>query len=279
MSRLAVVTGASSGLGRALSASLARQGWDLVLLNRSATRSAGVLADVHAARPDAAVDVVEVDLADQDAVGRAAAAVLEAHPSVDALFLNAGVLLERAETSRHGNEMHFQVNTLAPYQLLRLLRPALAAAGSATGLVTSSGALARTGPLRVEDLRRPPAFRKLLGPYAQSKLAVSALVEALAPDYRGDGTTLRSTDPGGTRTAMTAGPGMPRLLVPLRHLAFKSVEDGARTLETAAFAVPSGSAPGSSYLVGGRPRRLPASATDPATRAALLDLCRRLTGL
>ena len=213
--------------------------------------------------------------------------MLAAHPRIDALFLNAGVLIEEHRTSRHGNEMHFEVNTLAPYQLLRLLRPALAAAGSprpaSTALVTSSGALSRTGPLRVHDLRSPPTFRKLLGPYAQSKLAISAVVEALAADYGADGITLRSADPGGTKTSMTAGAGMPRLLVPLRNVAFKSVSDGAKVLEDAAFAPPQPAsfrrAPASTYFVGGRPRSLPASATDPATQAALLHLCQDLTGL
>ena len=100
--------------------------------------------------------MIEVDLSDHRSIRAAAAELLDKYPQIDALFNNAGVLLGDHTTSPQGNEMHFEVNTLAPYQLMRLLRPALQAAGNSVVVNVSANIMEHAGWLRVEDLKGIP---------------------------------------------------------------------------------------------------------------------------
>jgi NAD(P)-dependent dehydrogenase (short-subunit alcohol dehydrogenase family) len=156
-SKTAVVTGASAGIGAELAVLLARDGFDLVLVNRSRASSADILARLGRDSPAASVEVVEADLADGDQVRAAAEAVARRAPRLDVLFNNAGVLLGEKRMSRHGVEMHAQVNLLAPYMLTRLLAEPLAASGGGRVVNVSSGVVFMTGRLKVENLRDPRA--------------------------------------------------------------------------------------------------------------------------
>lgn len=277
--RVAVVTGASSGVGEALALRLAQGGWRLVLVNRSRAGSGRALERLCREAPGAPEpDLVEADLADQEAVTRAAETILARHPRIDALFSNAGVMMPDLVMSRHGNETSFQVNTLAPYMLMRLLRPALEAAGGGARIVNVSSEVV-LGPftLDVEGLRRPARYRGLMGAYAQSKLALTALSANLAPDHSADGILLRSASPGAIDTKMTAGRGMPTLFRPF-HRFFNSAERGAGRLVDAGFDPKFGAQAGV-FIAGGRVRRPHPSTQDPHVQLRLLSLCAELTGL
>jgi NAD(P)-dependent dehydrogenase (short-subunit alcohol dehydrogenase family) len=275
--KTAVVTGASAGIGAELAVLLARDGFDLVLVNRSRASSADILARLGRDSPAASVEVVEADLADGNEVRAAAEAVARRAPRLDILFNNAGVLLGEKRMSKHGVEMHAQVNLLASYMLTRLLAEPLAAAGDGRVVNVSSGVVFMTGRLKVEDLRDPARFRRLVGPYGQSKLAVTTMTNALAPEYAERGVALRSVDPGGNRTKMTAGGGMPW---PLNYfnVFFKGPETGARLIRDAALDPGLGTR-GGIFLSGGRVKDPPRDANDPAVQARLLALCRELTGV
>ncbi len=104
---------------------------------------------------------IGADLAARDSIAAAAAELVERGP-IDLFYNNAGVLLAGLEKSKHGIEMHAQVNTIAPYLFGRLLQPALE---GATVLTVSTGAVSNTGDLRVAELADPPSFKKLVGPY------------------------------------------------------------------------------------------------------------------
>jgi NAD(P)-dependent dehydrogenase (short-subunit alcohol dehydrogenase family) len=278
--KVAVVTGASSGLGAEVALLLAKRGFGrLVLVNRSLAGSEDTLARLRGASPDAAVEVVEADLADQDQVRAAAERIGAHHPRIDALFNNAGVLLPEPRPSRHGNDLHLQVNVLAPYMLTRLLRAPLAAAGSAGRVLNvSSGSVWLAGRLRVDELREPRRGG-LTGAYARSKLALTALTNAMAPDYAASsGTALRSADPGGNDTKMTRGGGMPAGAKWLAPLLLKSPEVGAGWLVEAALDPRFGDR-GGLFVAAGRERRPPRDADDPSIQAALLRLCGELTGI
>ncbi|TXI51286.1 MAG: SDR family NAD(P)-dependent oxidoreductase [Lysobacter sp.] len=275
--KFAVITGASSGLGALLAESLVRDGWRLALLNRSFARSRAVLERLAAIDAAAQVQVVEVDLADRDALVRATEVLLARYPRIDALFNNAGVMLGDLRYSKHGHEMHFQVNTLAPYVLTRMLAEPLAVADGVV-LNVSSGMIERTGRLDVSALPHPPRMRKLVGPYAQSKLALTAMTNAMALEYGFERVRLRSMTPGANRTAMTAGDGMPRALRWLQPLLFKSPEIGARQMRDAAFDPKFGARTGL-YIDKDRVAKPPKDADDPRAQAELIALCRECTGV
>lgn len=273
MAEVAVLTGTSSGVGSELARRMARDGWQLILLNRSRTRSAQLLEELGAS----VSLLVATDLADHRSIARAARKIAEATDRVDLLVNNAGVLLGSTEISRQGNEMHFEVNTLAPYQLIRCLHPQLIAAGG-TVINVSSSAIGRTGRLRVSELQLPNDTRKLFGPYAQSKLALNTVSNALAAEYGPTGIKIRAVDPGPNRTPMTAGSGMPRILRALREVAFRPPRVGASKVLDAATNPRFQDATGV-YIARGRIRRGPADTTDAGTQAALMALCRSSTGL
>lgn len=272
--KVAVVTGGHAGIGFELSKLLLRDDWHLVLLMRQGAGE-DALRKLKSEKPGAAIDIIRVDLADRNDVEQASKALLERFPSIDALFNNAGVLLDKAYYSPQGNEMHFEVDTLAPYHLMTSLLPALS---SAKGIVinTSSGSINKTGPLDVDGLRRPTKFRKLFGPYAQSKLALTMLTVALAEEFRSHGVILRSVEPGAIKTSMTSGKGMPSLLLWLRPILFKSPALGGLRLYQAAFDAKYRDLSGI-HIVKGKVAKVPPAATDRATQEKLIELCRDLT--
>ncbi|MEM9564502.1 MAG: SDR family NAD(P)-dependent oxidoreductase [Actinomycetota bacterium] len=269
---LVVITGASGGIGAALATRHAADGWDIVMVNRSVARSRSVVDGITAQVPDASIEVVEADLADHDSI-TAAAGTLRERGHIDRFINNAGVLLGERMTSGHGVEMHVQVNTLAPYLFGRLLHPVME--GGTMALVSTSG-ISRAKALVVDELADPPTFTKLFGPYVQSKLAATTIMNAFARQY--PATTFRSVEPGAVKTPMTSGDGMPRWLVPIRNLVFASPEKGAGKLYDAINAT-GPDYPNGTYVQGGKPRPLPADAGDPAVQDALLAWCNEVTGV
>ena len=271
---LIVVTGASAGIGRALALRLASEGVPLALLGRDEGRLATLSAELGGLGVRDAV-FIRADLAEADARARAAAEILALDRPIGALVNNAGIALGHTTRSRQGNEIHFEVNTLAPFDLARRLRPRLAP-GRGVVVNVSSGVISMVPGLDLAALQDPPGFRKLIGPYAQSKLALTTLTLALAGC--GDGILYRSVDPGGNRTGMTLGPGMPlwlRLQVPVT---FRAPRAGARriqeTLEAPRFAGKSGI-----HIARGRLATPPAAARDPENQAQILALCAERIGL
>ncbi|MEM7271984.1 MAG: SDR family NAD(P)-dependent oxidoreductase [Actinomycetota bacterium] len=270
--QLVVITGASGGIGAALAKLHAVDGWDIVMVNRSVDRSKPVIDGILAEVPGASIDVVAADLADHDSITAAAAALRE-RGHIDRFINNAGVLMGERVTSGHGLEMHAQVNTIAPYLFGRLLQPVMD--GGTVAVVSTSG-INRAKTLAVDELADPPTFKKLFGPYVQSKLAATAIMDAFAREY--PGTTFRSVEPGAVKTAMTSGAGMPKWLVPIRNLVFATPEKGAQKLYDAINAT-GPDYPNGTYVQSGKPRALPADAGDPAVQDALLAWCETVTGV
>ncbi|MEM9464738.1 MAG: SDR family NAD(P)-dependent oxidoreductase [Actinomycetota bacterium] len=268
-SKTAVITGTTSGIGEALAKHHAALGWNVVTVNRSEASAAPQLEALRRDHPGATFAGAYGDLSDPAAVVAAAEAVAAAGP-IDVFYNNAGVLLSEARPASTGIEMHTQVNLLAPYLFARALGDHL---DGATVVSTSTSAIGQAGGLRLEELADPPSFKKLTGPYAHSKLALSALMAGLAKER--PETTWRSVEPGGVKTPMTTGDAMPKLLVPIRNLFFSSPEKAAQKVFDA------GQLAGlvnGAYISRGRAKPLPGNAAEPAVQAALLDWCREVTG-
>jgi NAD(P)-dependent dehydrogenase (short-subunit alcohol dehydrogenase family) len=238
---VAVVTGSASGIGQALCQLLLERGIRIVALDRDAAKATRCHQQLRDAYPHAHIEPHTVDLADQAAVQAVAARIRAQHAQVHFLFHNAGALLAAPQYSAQGNELHFEINTLAPIALSVALQQPLAAAGSAAVVVSGSGARRMAQRLRVAELRRPAHFKKMTGPYAQSKQAVYLAFAAMEPAFLARGTQLRVVDLPPTRTAMARSDGMPGWL---RHFAFlfASPERAALRLLNAALQPPNGAA-------------------------------------
>ncbi len=267
-----VITGANSGIGAELAVLHARHGDDIIMVNRSIERSRVVVERIENESPTVRVEVVQADLDDHDSIA-AASAQLRERGHIDLFYNNAGVLLGEIKKSKHGIEMHAEVNTVAPYLFARHLHSVLE---GGTVLTVSTGGINNTGNLRVDDLASPTKFKKLVGPYSQSKLAAAALMSAFANEY--PATMFRSGEPGAVKTPMTSGEGMPKLLVPIRNLMFSTPDKGAARLHDAA-TNPKYSTPNGAFVLKGKIKPLPGGAGDLAVQAALLAWCRDVTGI
>ncbi|MGY6251649.1 SDR family NAD(P)-dependent oxidoreductase, partial [Bosea thiooxidans] len=162
------------------------------------------------------------------------AAIAEGEPAIDALFNNAGVSTGSMQFSPQGLELHFEVNCVAPYVLTKGLSAKLASGGRGRVVNTVSDAFRFLRRFDPERLAHPTTFRKVIGPYASSKLALALWSKALAPDLARRGIRIISVAPGPNDTSLVRGPGFPTLLRPLARLIAKPPAYGAGLLFDAA---------------------------------------------
>ena len=129
--------------------------------------------------------------------------------------------------------MHLEVNTLAPYLLVKGLIPLFEQTEKPTVVHTVTGNMHRQKSLNLEVFQSGDSFKKLFGPYLQSKLALTLLskeMNSLLPKLR-----VINVDPGPNKTTMTQGSGMPGWLMPIRNLLFPKPSKGAGLLYNGAF--------------------------------------------
>lgn len=179
--RIAVVTGANSGLGLETCVGLAAAGATTVMACRNPAKARAAVEEVRRRVPDAKLELMALDLADLSAVRGFAAAFAAKHPRLDILCNNAGVMTLPYQKTRDGFEMLFGTNHLGHFALTGLLLEPLRAAPGAR-VVTLSSIAARSGRLPLDDLNWERRRYSKSGAYAQSKLA--NLVFALELDRR-----------------------------------------------------------------------------------------------
>jgi NAD(P)-dependent dehydrogenase (short-subunit alcohol dehydrogenase family) len=129
--KIAVVTGANSGLGLETAAGLAAKGATVVMACRDPARGTAALAEVRRRAPGANVELMALDLADLSSVRRFAETFASKHPRLDILCNNAGVMALPLQKTRDGFEMQIGTNHLGHFALTGLLLEKLRAAESA----------------------------------------------------------------------------------------------------------------------------------------------------
>jgi NAD(P)-dependent dehydrogenase (short-subunit alcohol dehydrogenase family) len=146
--RTAVVTGANGGLGLETAKALAAKGAHVVMAARDQAKATAAEQEIRAHAPGASLEVVAVDLGDQASVKAAAAAIATAHPAVDLLVNNAGVMAMPERETADGYEMQLGVNHLGHWTFTAgLLAPLLrsAAGGRRPRVVTVTSVARFTG--------------------------------------------------------------------------------------------------------------------------------------
>ncbi len=190
-----LVTGATSGLGRALAGELATRGAAVVMHGRSRDRLDEAGEQIRAAAPGATLHPVVADLASLEEVDRLADEVLTGCPQLHALVSNAGVGFgsdtSRRETSRDGIELRLAVNHLAGARLIRRLLPRLAESAPARIVQVASGAQQPIDPADPQLERDYDGWRA----YAQSKFAQVVLACDLATELDPDAVTVNALHP------------------------------------------------------------------------------------
>lgn len=188
--KLALVTGASRGIGRAASLELARRGYHVLALARSVGALESLDDEIRAL--GGAATLTPLDLKDFDALDRLGAVIFERWGKLDVLLSCGGVLgvlTPVAHARPSMMEEAFAVNVLAAQRLIRSMDPLLRAANGAAVFLTSRAA------------RHPRAH---WGAYGASKAALDALVRCYAQECEVAQVRVRLFDPGPVRTAMRA---------------------------------------------------------------------------
>jgi NAD(P)-dependent dehydrogenase (short-subunit alcohol dehydrogenase family) len=189
---VAVVTGATGGLGKEIARGLVRLGATVVVGARDERRGAATRAELGDR-----VTVLPLDVADQASIRSFAASVRERFPAVHVLVNNAGAWYTDRQQSVDGVELTFATNVVGPYLLTDLLLPSLRAAGSARVVnVVSSIA----GNYDATDLGFSRRTFDGFHAYAQSKQALRMLTWGMAERLAGTGVTANAVAPGFVRT-------------------------------------------------------------------------------
>ncbi|HWY25461.1 MAG TPA: SDR family NAD(P)-dependent oxidoreductase [Nevskia sp.] len=241
--RTAVITGASSGIGRAAALWLARLGARVVLVGRDAGKLADTKADIVADCGNVEVAVQRADLLSLRQTRALARRLLDSEPRIDVLVNNAGALFERRELTAEGLERSFALNLLSPYVLTEALIPALPAGGRIVN-VSSGGMYLQA--LQLDDLNYAQGRYSGTKAYARAKRGLVALgldwAERLAPR----GISAQVMHPGWVDTpGVTAA--LPRFHRAMRPL-LRTPEQGADSIVWLAAAPAAASASGNFWL-------------------------------
>jgi short-subunit dehydrogenase len=192
---LALVTGASGGIGAEIARVLAGNGHDLVLVARSGARLAAFAEELSGAHGIGA-RALAADLAQGEEPERLARSIASEGSDVDVLVNNAGFGLHGPFVRTDGaRELEMiQLNVVALTRLTKLLLPGMVARGRGRVLNVASTAAFAPGPF--------------MAVYYATKAYVVSLSEALAEEVRGTGVTVTALCPGATRTAFAGTAGM-----------------------------------------------------------------------
>lgn len=231
--RTALITGASSGIGLELTRRLLSEGWEVIALIRSGFPEDDALLRDSLGRKQ--LRVYNAELTDFGGLKRALEQLKAKEEKIDLLFNNAGGSLAQLGFSPQGRELHFELQTVVPYILFRELKEHLLRGRFKTVINTSTGAFRFTRHFDAGTLERPTTFKKLLGPYATTKLALSLWTREVAPQAAAEGLRLLSVDPGGNNTLRKGtGSGLPLIPKLLMKFFFPPPTRGASLLYEAA---------------------------------------------
>ena len=271
-----LITGPTSGIGRATAEALARQGFHLVLACRNAERGEALAEVLRAAGGSA--EVLEMDLASQQSIRSAAQRFLDSGQPLHLLISNAGVVnLERRETM-DGIEENMAVNHLAPFLLTELLRPRLLESPPARIVTVASGAHAFVRGFRADDPEFSRARYRPLKVYGHSKLCNILWTRHLAKQLEGTGVTANCLHPGAVATSLGTNNGrIGRLAMAVLRPFFRTAERGARTSVHLATSADVADVSGG-YFVDCRIRRPKPWAEDTVAAKALWAWSERRTG-
>jgi NAD(P)-dependent dehydrogenase (short-subunit alcohol dehydrogenase family) len=273
--KVCVVTGATSGIGKAAATALARQGAQVVLVGRDRGRAEAAATGMGAV--STVPPKVEIaDLTSMEQV-RALAGRLTSLERIDVLINNAGLVLGERRVTRDGFEHVFAVNHLAPFLLTNLLLPKLT--GSAPARVVTVTSDAHTAAsLDLDDLSLEHGWNSWRS-YSNSKLANILFTRELARRLDGTGVTANCAHPGVVRTGFgRESRPLLRFGLTLARPFLLSPERGADTIVYLASSPDVAGETGGYYVK--RQRREPsAAARDDAAARKLWDISEKMTGL
>jgi NAD(P)-dependent dehydrogenase (short-subunit alcohol dehydrogenase family) len=274
--QVCVITGATSGIGKAAAAALAKQGAEVIVVGRDPGRTEATAAAIQSdGAPPPKVEIA--DLARLDQVRALAGRLNQTLDRIDVLINNAGLVLNERQVTPDGYEHVFAVNHLAPFLLTNLLRPKLTASAPARVITVSSDAHT-AARLDLDDPNLEHGWSSWRS-YSNSKLANILFTRELARRLDGTGVTANCLHPGVVRTGFgrDARPLM-RAGITIAKPFMLSPERGADTIVYLASS-PDVAAKTGGYYVKRQLREPSAAARDDGLARRLWEISERLTGL
>lgn len=204
--KLCVITGATSGIGRATAMTLGALGADLVLLGRNEAQGKAIAAILSRLPQAGKIQYLRTDLAATEDVRKAAATISQLACPVDVLINNAGARLDHYQQNSAGHELTFATNHLGHFLLTGLLLDRILAADQGRIITVSSGSHGSAQADGTWELTADNYDRKQA--YAKSKLANILFAYELARRVAGTQTVSCAVDPGGVASNFARNNGL-----------------------------------------------------------------------
>lgn len=222
-----VVTGATSGLGKATALHLATGGADVVVVGRTEAKNQAVVVEIVDASGNDRVTQVPADMSNYDQVRELAERILTDHSRLDVLIHNAGALNSERRLAPDGTEETVAAQVVGPFLLTTLLLDRLTESVPSRVLTMSSGGMYSTG-LTVKGLQMRAEDYRGTEQYARAKRAQVTLNELWAERFGDRGIRFHAMHPGWADTPGVddALPGFAKVVGPL----FRTPEQGADTM-------------------------------------------------
>ena len=226
--KIALVTGATAGIGLITAEALAKMGATVVIVSRSEQKCRDVVTQIQANTGNTRVEYIAGDLSAMAQVRSVAAEFLRRYDRLHILVNNAGAFINDRQVSADGYEMTFALNHLNYFYLTQLLQDTLIASAPARIVNVSSDAH-RGGKINFDDLRSEKSYSGF-GVYSMTKLANVLFTNELAQRLEGSGVTANSLHPGFVATNFGKNNGgIVGFFMPVVQMFALSPEKGAET--------------------------------------------------
>lgn len=227
--RVCLVTGATSGIGKATALGLAQMGAHVFMLGRNPDKLNATKLELDGSNPAGRLSTLQCDLSSMADIRRFAGEFMSTQPKLHALIHNAGVSPVQKHETAEGFELTFAVNHLAPFLLTHLLHDGMAHTDHSRIVCVSSSSHTRAS-LDFDNLQAEKGFKRGMKTYGHTKLMNLLFAFALARRLQGTKTTVNAGHPGVVRTDLVRDvTGFPRLIIQCLRPFFLSPEEGAKT--------------------------------------------------
>lgn len=223
--KTAIITGATSGIGKVTALAIARDGAHLVLPVRNIEKGEALKEEIVKETGNRSVELMSCDLASMDSIRSFAKSFLVKYDRLHLLVNNAGLWESKRKESADGIEMNFAVNHLAPFLMTNLLMDVIKKSTPAR-IINVSSTAHKYAKMNFDDLECKKRWDSMKS-YAQSKLANIFFTRKLAHELEGTGITVNCLHPGVVSTHLFDN--MPGFFRRIFGLFMISPEKGAET--------------------------------------------------
>ena len=276
--RVALVTGATGGIGKAIAAALARDGATVVVVGRTAARAENALQEIRADLPGAKLEPLACDLSVQASIRSAAREFLSRHDQLHVLVNAAGVFRKERHETQDGLELTFATNVMGYFLLTNLLLDALkrGASGGFTSRVVNITSRYGKTKLDFSDLQCSKRKYSYLRSTPPTMLGRVLLTQEFAERLRGTGVVVNAVHPGLVKhTALLHDVGGP-----FRWITNTFGKPAEKAADTAVWLAASNDGAAVTGKLWTKRKELPTPGmgSDPVARKRLWDECVRLSG-